>query len=151
MKKILSLIIITSITFFAIVPASSGEKLFVNETENNKVDNIQSCEDKIIINSTETITIHTKNGPVNVRARIDTGADYSSMDIHLAKELGLTEHIGKINVTSANGTQTRPLVKISFMIAGKKKTSNFTLTDRSMLSYPILIGRFDLRGFLINP
>jgi len=149
MKKFLKLFTVTFIIFFNIVPSSNSEKLFANDS--TQIDNFQYCQDKIVIKSVETITIYTKNGPIDVQARIDTGADYSSMDIKLSEELGFKEYIGKINVTSANGTKTRPIVRIPFSIQGKKKTSHFTLIDRSMLTYRVLIGRLDLKDFLVDP
>ena len=107
--------------------------------------------DKVIIKAVESVILQSGNGQKKVHARIDTGATQSSIDINLAKELGFTKYIGKVNVVSANGTKTRFLVEIDYVLSGKKIKSTFTLADRSQLNYSVLIGRTDLNGFLIDP
>jgi len=106
---------------------------------------------KTIIKSVEHVVMHSYNGNRKIKARIDTGATQSSIDLNLAKELGYNTHLGQINVVSANGIKTRPLVEISYELSGKKIKSIFSLADRRNLNYSILIGRNDLEGFLIDP
>lgn len=108
-------------------------------------------QNKTIIKSVESITISSTNKKKTVKARIDTGASQSSIDLKLAKDLGLKNYIGKVNVISANGVKTRDIVEIDYELSGKKIKSNFTLADRSNLNYPVLIGRNDLKGFIIDP
>jgi hypothetical protein len=108
-------------------------------------------QNKIIIKAVEPIIISSTNKKKTVKARIDTGASQSSIDVKLAKDLGLKNYIGKVNVISANGVKTRDIVEIDYELSGKKIKSNFTLADRSNLNYPVLIGRNDLKGFIIDP
>lgn len=108
-------------------------------------------EDKVIIKSVESITFISAYGNKTVKARIDTGASQSSIDTVLAKKLGYTKYIGKVNVISANGIKSRLLVEVNYELAGKRIKSSFTLADRKHLSFPVLIGRADLEGFLIDP
>jgi hypothetical protein len=108
-------------------------------------------QDKVVIKAVEPITLHSASGHKIVQARIDTGATQSSIDIGLAREMGFTKYIGKVNVVSANGIKTRPLVEVDYELSGKKIKSTFTLADRSNLNYSVLIGRTDLNGFLIDP
>jgi hypothetical protein len=110
----------------------------------------QDLNGKIIIKSVEEIIIFG-NYTKTVKARIDTGADQSSIDKNLAKELGLNKYIGKINVISANGIQLRDMIEINYNLAGKNIKGIFNISDRSNLNYKILIGRNDLKGFLVNP
>jgi len=110
----------------------------------------QDLNGKIIIKSVEEIIIFG-NYTKTVKARIDTGADQSSIDKNLAKELGLNKYIGKINVISANGIKLRDMIEINYNLAGKNIKGIFNISDRSNLNYKILIGRNDLKGFLVNP
>ncbi|MFN8671334.1 MAG: retroviral-like aspartic protease family protein [Candidatus Sericytochromatia bacterium] len=109
---------------------------------------------KIVIKAVENIAIFY-NTETNIKktvfARIDTGATQSSIDSKLAKELGLTKYIGHVNVISANGVQKRPLIEVDYELSGKKIKSTFSIADRSGLNYSVLIGRNDLKGFLIDP
>ncbi|MFN8578380.1 MAG: hypothetical protein U0354_16190 [Candidatus Sericytochromatia bacterium] len=108
---------------------------------------------RTIIKAVEPVFIQSSldSGLKKIKARIDTGATQSSIDINLAKELGYTKYIGQINVVSANGIKTRPLVEITYELSGKRIKSTFTLANRKNLNYSVLIGRNDLEGFLIDP
>lgn len=110
----------------------------------------QDLKDRVLIKTVEDITIFG-NYSKTVKARIDTGANQSSIDRVLAKELGFNKYIGKVNVISANGIQLRNLVEVNYNLAGKNIKGIFTISDRSNLNYKVLIGRSDLRGFLIDP
>ncbi|GIW23108.1 MAG: hypothetical protein KatS3mg068_2115 [Candidatus Sericytochromatia bacterium] len=111
----------------------------------------QDLKEKILIKAVEEIIIYGKNTTKVVKARIDTGASQSSIDKDLAKELGFNKYIGKINVISANGIQLRNMIEVNYSLAGKNIKAIFTISDRSNLNYKVLIGRNDLKGFLINP
>ncbi len=126
---------------------------------------------------------------VTVRAKIDTGAYLSSIDIKLAQNLGFDfsavsdilklrfnsvdeakkymanfvepealEHLrnmglykGLFIVKNANGISLRPRIKIPTLIADEQLNITFTIADRSTLDYPVLLGRKDLKEFLIDP
>lgn len=90
----------------------------------------------------------------DVVARIDTGAQSSSIDIKIAKELhfpiisGLTK-----TIKSANGESVRKVVQATLEIHGKKIEAIMSVTDRGHMKYPVLIGRDILvqQKFLIDP
>lgn len=90
---------------------------------------------------------------IDVKARIDTGATSSSMDEELAKKLGLGPVIREKIVKSASGIKTRPTITAKIKIKGLEIEAEFTLADRSHLSYPLLIGQNILKkeNFLIDP
>lgn len=112
----------------------------------------------LVIDKTPTIlsvieTVVIENGKDNkvYEAKVDTGAFRTSMDENLAKELGLKLLEKKILITSANGKQLRSAVRLNYQIGGKSISTIATVTDRKHLFYPIIIGRRDLKGFLVNP
>lgn len=87
-----------------------------------------------------------------ILAKVDTGASRSSIDVKLAKELGLGPVIKTKDVKNVHGRTARPIVKTSVIINGRKLTASFNLSDRKEMGYKILIGKNILkRGFLIDP
>jgi hypothetical protein len=102
------------------------------------------------------------------RARVDTGADTSSLN---AQNLTVFERDGKkwyrfqltdgkdakkleyplkkyvrVIQQSANKAQRRPVVEVTIEMGGKPYTTEFTLADRSHLTYKVLLGRSFLNG-----
>ena len=55
-----------------------------------------------------------------------------------------------IKINSAHGFSFRPIVNISLNINNMDIESEATIIDRSHLKYPVIIGRKDLSGFLVN-
>ncbi len=112
-------------------------------------------------------------GIPNVPAKIDTGAEFSSIwasDINLTPDNRLefclfapesplytgkklaTDDFRVRNVRSSNGAeQIRYRVHLSIIMKGRKIRANFTLSDRSRNNFPVLIGRRVLSGkFLVD-
>lgn len=111
-------------------------------------------------------------GRIKAQARLDTGARTSSLharDVELFKKDGedwvrfiFDDHDGgehpvkapledEITVTQASGTQTRYVVKLGLCVGDHYSETKFTLTDRSKLTYPILVGRrFLANGMLVS-
>ena len=109
-------------------------------------------DDKILIGLSEKVIIYGKKDKKELKARIDTGATKSSMDIKLYKELGLGPIIKKKLVKSAHGSQRRPVINAEVKLVGKKMKAEFTLADRIHMRYKCLIGQNILKyGFLIDP
>ncbi len=73
-------------------------------------------------------------------AMIDTGAKRSSIDETLVTLLQL-ESVGEVKVSNAMGKQERPLVKIKIIHDGAEYELEVSVTDRSKLSYPMIVGR----------
>jgi alpha-L-glutamate ligase-like protein len=94
-----------------------------------------------------------KNGDkeIAIKAKLDTGAYRTSIDLKLAEELGLTINDEMIFVKSASGQKHRPTANLTYELAGKKIRTIATLADRTDLQYPMIVGRKDLVGFLIKP
>lgn len=56
-----------------------------------------------------------------------------------------------VHVKSASGVGNRPLVKATLLLGGKKITTTASITDRTKMKYPVIVGRRDLKDFLIKP
>ncbi len=103
------------------------------------------------IGLTEDVTIYGKK-EIGLKARIDTGATASSLDIELSDELCLGPITRQKRVRSAHGTMLRPVVECEILLAGRRIKGEFTLANRKHMKYKMLIGQNILRdGFLIDP
>lgn len=107
------------------------------------------------VNIFENIKIRGKDGrTLIIPAKIDTGAWRSSMDRTLAKDLGLLKGenvLWKKTVWSSLGREKRPVVNVTIWLRGKKIRTAAGVSDRSKLRKPMIIGRRDLTGFVVDP
>ncbi|MFH2019382.1 MAG: sugar-transfer associated ATP-grasp domain-containing protein [bacterium] len=101
----------------------------------------------------EEVEITGANGEkISVRAKIDTGADSSSIDRDLAKELGLLEQENFLYdefFRNALGRKKREVVGVKFMMAGRRIKTRVSVADRSRLRSKFLVGRRDLKNFVV--
>lgn len=97
------------------------------------------------------VTLRYNTQVKTLKAKLDTGAYRTSIDIGLVKELGLPYSHNKVYVKSASGQAYRPTVKLSLEIAGTKVNTIASVVDRKNLKYQMIVGRVDLKGFLISP
>jgi len=161
-----------------------GMDLFGGEIE----EELESMSGKKVIGTIETVKLLGKNDKeIEVKAKVDTGAWSSSIDIELAKKLGFEETISTFSdinleefdlkpenekkikkdffekykdsfpflkdvavIFSASGSSIRPVVELPFKMSGENVISRINITDRSSLQYPMLVGRRDLKKFLIQ-
>ncbi len=111
-------------------------------------------KDKVILGLIEQVTVHgSKEREAVVLARVDTGATSSSIDYTLAGELQLGPVISSKIVKSASGIKKRPNLKVTITLKGTDIEEEFTLADRSHMTYKILLGQNVLKkgNFLIDP
>lgn len=160
-----------------------GMNLFGGEIE----EEIEEITGKKVIGSIEKIKLIGKEGcELEVDAKVDTGADSSSITFDLAKKLGfkdlltffetlslpdiqsreeghalhdeLTKKYKNVHpdladisiVYASNGISIRPKVNLTLIIDGVTITTKVTIANRSGLEYQALIGRRNLRKFLID-
>ena len=121
---------------------------------------------KITVGAVEEVIL--KPWGVSFAARVDTGADLSSLD---ARDVVVRNNVAEFSlgkrwgsqriqlpvvewrrIQTALGTETRPVVEISICLGSKLFRTPVTLKDRSEMRYPFLVGRTALNGkFLVDP
>jgi len=84
-------------------------------------------------------------------AKIDTGAYRTTICKSLAKQLGIDQVIGYKKVRGALGSEERALINFSFYLDKRLVGTEAFIADRDELKYDIIIGRKDLKRFLIDP
>lgn len=88
---------------------------------------------------------------IDVQAKIDTGADSSSIDTSLAEQLGIDlSKADTIKVVSALGEERRPVVPLRLEVTGRPFDIRVTVTNRSQRTSKMLLGERDLEGFLVD-
>lgn len=90
---------------------------------------------------------------VEIMAKIDTGAWRSSIDKNFAEKYGLLapENIlWKKVFKSSLGSEERPVINLTYYLAGTKVNTVASVSNRQNLKKVCIIGRRDLRGFLIK-
>lgn len=109
--------------------------------------------EKKILGLIEEIHIrNTQDVKESVLAKIDTGADNSSIDLTLASQLSLGPITKTKNIVSSHGRSIRPVVHLKIEISGVEIEADFTLYNRNHMNYKVLIGKNILKkGFLIDP
>lgn len=125
----------------------------------------KKSKEKLLIGRQEKIDFPSM-GLIDIDAKIDTGAYTSSIHCHtiylskigskiylffnlldpkhpkFKKRLFQFETFKNKNIKNSFGdTERRYVIDVPIVIAGKKITTEFSLTDRSKMKYPILLGR----------
>jgi len=149
---------------------------------------VEEVSKREVIGSVEKVQFLDKEGQKKAEAlaKIDTGADSTSIDQSLARKLGygdildlmetyeldpnltdreaerearnLADKLGQkdkriVKVTyvrSAHGLTLRPYIKLRFNLSGIKIYSRVNITERGLLKYKMIVGKRDLKKFLVD-
>jgi len=116
---------------------------------------LKSPHDRKILKTVEPIKVHGGNGrKVEMLAKVDTGAARSSIDEDIAKSLGLLDSDNIVFYrtyrSSLGREKKRPVVSVTFNLNGQKIMTEVNVADRSKLETKFLLGKRDLKGFLIK-
>ncbi|WKZ25596.1 MAG: sugar-transfer associated ATP-grasp domain-containing protein [bacterium] len=138
-----------------VLSAEHGVKIAKALFASKFVKRVKNIDDVDTIKAVEEIKLLDVNGRgIKILAKIDTGAWSSAIDISLARRLGLLKKnriIATRKKLSALGEDERPVIALTFYLAGRKIATKVTVADRKILRYQVLIGRTDLQGFLVSP
>jgi hypothetical protein len=112
-------------------------------------------EGKRVIRLVQKVTVRGPGGEERVRAKIDTGADRTTVDRRLAERLKLGPVLTQVTIkASAEGrTVRRPVVNAAVTLGGKEFDLKVGVADRSQMKFLVIVGRDILRSgaFLIDP
>lgn len=156
-----------------------GRDLFGGEIE----EEVEDISGRKVIGTVEKVKLIGKNGKeIEVEAKIDTGAGFTSIDIDLVDQLGFEDtvreyqkidatykdiqqldrkerwnifkHIPNIEsmvvIHSASGSTYRPTIKITMVMDNVVVPAKVTIINRAHLKYPIIVGKRNLKKFLID-
>lgn len=117
------------------------------------VEEIEDTTGRTVVGVEETITVYDVEGaPHSLKAKVDTGAYRTTIDTALAKQLHLDRPVVDYkDVRGALGEQTRPVINLSFDLRGHTIKTQAFLADRTHMRYDMIVGRRDLRAFLVDP
>lgn len=125
-----------------------GRELFGGELSLS----IEKDYGKPVVKSVEEIVvIGKKKKKVRIMAKVDTGAYRTSLDKSIAEKLDLGRPIRKKIVKSALGEEERDIYEVGMIVSKKKFKTEIFLADRANLKYDAIIGRRDLKNFLVDP
>lgn len=115
----------------------------------------RTLEGRVVVRNLETVQVlNHKKKKVSALAKLDTGAYSTSIDKQFAEELGLLSPdnvLWEKEFKSSLGREKRKLVRLIYWLGGRKVAARAGLSDRRHLRRKVLIGRRDLKGFLIDP
>jgi hypothetical protein len=114
-----------------------------------------NAEEKIIIGGIEEVVLLPWG--VKLPARVDTGAAKSSLDAREIKvrddrvEFKLPQKYSGLqlrlpvaewkHVRTPGGRERRPIVELEICLGSKRIRTKVNLTDRSLVKYPLILGR----------
>jgi hypothetical protein len=104
-----------------------------------------------VLHVVEKVTVIGPKGKKSVHAKIDTGAFRTALDASLVEELGLDAHHKEVRIVSGSGHQMRKTVRVTIRLRGKDIATIASYNDRAHMRFPMIIGRRDLKGFLVDP
>lgn len=118
----------------------------------NIEEELEELSGRKIIGIKETIEIiDSKGEKYKVTAKIDTGAYRTSICESLAKKLELYKTIKYKKVRSSLGNEERPIIDLSFILDNRSVSTEAFIADRQEMKYDVIIGRKDLKKFLVDP
>ena len=125
-----------------------AQDLFGGEVE----EGLEEISGRKVIGINEPIEILDKEkNRHSTMAKVDTGAYRTTICTSLTKELGIDKIIGSKKVRGALGMDERPIINLSFVLDKRLVSTEAFIADRTELKYDIIVGRKDLKRFLVDP
>lgn len=126
-----------------------AQNLFGGEVE----EEIEEISGKQVIGINEQVTLFdTRKEKYQIMGKVDTGAYRTTIEKEVAKKLNLDKSVIKYKkVRAALGYEERPIITLSFILSGTLIDSEVFIADRAQMKYNMIIGRRDLKRFLVDP
>ena len=124
---------------------------------------------QIMLGWLEPVTVMLDSNQILIQAKIDSGADHSSLHAKGIQRF-MKDNQAWVKFTTVNeliiealihreaniktkiiGFNARPVILLKICLAGIIREIEVNLMDREHFSKPLLIGRSALSGFIINP
>jgi RimK family alpha-L-glutamate ligase len=133
----------------------------IDEVESTLDDSVPDCKPAVdehgtagddgVLGYTTRIRVNGRSGTEETVAKSDTGAKRTSIDTDLAGRIGAGPLVGTTQVRSGTGGgETRPLVDIDLRINDRWRSVTVGITDRSEMTYPVLLGRDVLEAYTLD-
>jgi len=105
-----------------------------------------------VIGYIEEVVVNGTRGSQMVMAKSDTGATRTSIDTHLATEIGSgpIKDIITVRSGSVKEGKSRPVVDIVVGVGGTQHTVTASVEDRSHMEFPLLLGRDILEHYHVD-
>ncbi len=125
-----------------------AQDLFGGEIE----EELEEISGRKVIGINELIEIfdNQKNKHLTM-AKIDTGAYRTTICRSLAEQFKIDRVISSKKVRGALGIEERPIINLSFILDKRLVSSEVFIADRTEMKYDIIVGRKDLKRFLVDP
>jgi hypothetical protein len=106
----------------------------------------------VVLGYTTRIRVNGRDGSEAAVAKSDTGAKRTSVDTDLAGRIGAGPLVGTTQVRSGtrSGSETRPLVDVDLCLNGRWRTVTASISDRSEMTYPVLLGRDVIESYTLD-
>jgi len=125
-----------------------AQDLFGGEVE----EELEEISGRKVIGINEAIEILDEQGNKHLTmAKIDSGAYRTTVCRSLAEQLKINQQIGSKKVRGALGFEERPLINLFFILDKRLVTTEAFIADRQEMKYDIIVGRKDLKRFLVDP
>ncbi|MBL7155054.1 MAG: ATP-dependent zinc protease [Candidatus Portnoybacteria bacterium] len=125
-----------------------AQDLFGGEIE----EELEEISGRKVIGINEPIeTLDEQRNRYPTMAKIDTGAYRTTICYSLAKQLKIDRIIGSKKVRGALGIEERPIINLSFVLDRRLVSTEAFMADRTEMKYDIIVGRKDLKRFLVDP
>ena len=142
MKKYISIVAISCAFLSSSLSAQTPELQVFGQIEQTQIKGVSTQLPSRIDSGATISSAHA----INIKTHQKDGQEIVTFDFPLPsgemiKMKKKVVRIAKIRQASSNTITTRPVVNLSVIIQGEPISAEFTLKDRSHMTYPVLIGR----------
>ncbi len=109
---------------------------------------------QFILDNYEFVLITGPTGEKRVKAKIDTGANRTSVDMAIAEEIGLLQPDNIIELrqfSSGLGQEQRKVVHCQITIKNRMHKTQVSISDRKHMRHKVIVGRQDIKDFFVRP